>query len=184
VQITATISEERFSVGTVNLYVDGVLKDTEHDSYLTYSWDTTSYANVAHTIRITASDTVGNTGQVQVVVYVQNVVTSGSGGGEEGGGAPAVPLSPITGAFLVGGIGIVAVVGIAVFASRRSGGKGAPAGAMPLQQTVQSQKTVSSKPRDEPAKKASVEKIMIACPFCGAKNEKGLGTCQNCGAEL
>jgi ribosomal protein L40E len=29
-----------------------------------------------------------------------------------------------------------------------------------------------------------VEKVLVICPFCGAKNEQGMTTCKNCGARI
>ena len=28
------------------------------------------------------------------------------------------------------------------------------------------------------------ERVLVICPFCGTKNEQGITTCRNCGAEV
>jgi hypothetical protein len=28
------------------------------------------------------------------------------------------------------------------------------------------------------------ERVLVVCPYCGAKNEQGITTCANCGAEI
>jgi len=49
--------------------------------------------------------------------------------------------------------------------------------------------TSESKPPTEPAtqtirEKEIITKVLVVCPFCGAKTEQGLSKCQNCKADL
>jgi hypothetical protein len=37
---------------------------------------------------------------------------------------------------------------------------------------------------DTPVKVIERERVLIVCPYCGAKNEQGATTCKNCDAEL
>ncbi|MFW9843046.1 MAG: zinc ribbon domain-containing protein [Candidatus Thorarchaeota archaeon] len=36
----------------------------------------------------------------------------------------------------------------------------------------------------EQAKVTEHERILVVCPYCGAKNDQGVPSCANCGAEL
>lgn len=121
--ITAIITEDTFAISSVSLYIDGVLKDTESDSSFSYSWDTMGYSNGPHTIRISASDNVGNTGYEEVIVYVSNVVTTATRSTTEttGGGAtsPLASLTPLDILYMIGGIGLIAIYGIAIALRKR-----------------------------------------------------------------
>lgn len=37
---------------------------------------------------------------------------------------------------------------------------------------------------DDQVKVIETETILVVCPYCGAKNEQGITTCSNCGAEI
>ena len=37
---------------------------------------------------------------------------------------------------------------------------------------------------DEQVKIIEHETILVICPYCGAKNEQGVTSCTNCGAEI
>ena len=40
-------------------------------------------------------------------------------------------------------------------------------------------------PMIEPIRERIItERVLVICPFCGKKNEQGIGKCQNCGADL
>lgn len=170
-EITATITEATFDISSVKLYIDGTLKHSESDSSFSYSWVTGDYSNGAHTIRISASDNVGNSGYEEVTVYVSNIVPTSSSstgttyntynnGGNDGQSSP-----PLTSGFpllMLGGIGLVMVVGVGLMVSRKPGkaGVGGSTG------------------------KSPDAKVLIVCPYCGGKTEQGLTKCQKCGADL
>ena len=201
--ITATITEATFDIGTVELRIDGVLKDTEYDSSFSYSWDTTQYSNGAHTIRISASDNVGNSDYETVTVYVSNSVTDGTTDGTtDGGGYTGQPMNTTT--IMLGAVGLVAIIGIAIVASRR--GKGGPAPAdvftpappppdeptpAPAKDTAPADAvTPAQRPSEESEsthfreREVVTEKFLVICPFCGAKNQQGIVKCQKCHADL
>jgi hypothetical protein len=125
-EITATINEIQFDIGSVRLYIDGTLVDTEYDESFSYSWNTAYYTNGAHTIRITAADNVGNSGYEEVTIYSSNAITtsaptstSPTGGGDDGSGSLDISPSVL---FLttIGVVGLIVVVGIV---SRSRGGQ-------------------------------------------------------------
>jgi len=162
-EITATITEDQFSIGSVELRIDGVLKKTESDSSFSYSWTTTGYSNGAHTIRITASDNVGNSGYEEVVVNVANVVTTTSTTSttttsrSTTTGTPQDVLSPpVTGVVLAVVLSIAAAGGGGYAFLRKK---------RPPQPDVHA-------------------KVLVICPFCGAKTEQGITHCQHCKAPL
>ena len=175
---------ERFEIDDVRLYIDGSLVDTEHDSSFSYSWNTASYSNGVHTVRIWASDNVGNSGYEEVSVTVSNYVaptgTTDGGGTTGGGGDPSgdlsLPILPLT----LGLIGLVVVVGI-VGIARGRGGKDTLATSH-----IESVGVTPSQPVEERIKEREVvsERFLVICPFCGTKNEQGMNKCQNCGADL
>ena len=183
-EITATITEERFDIDYVRLYIDGSLVDTEHDSSFSYSWNTASYSNGVHTVRIWASDNVGNSGYEEVTVTVSNYVaptgTTDGGGTTGGGGDPSgdssLPLLPVA----LGLIGLVVVVGI-VGLARGRGSQGPP-----TTSHIESMRSSSPGAGEERVKEREVvsERFLVICPFCGSKNEQGTTKCQNCGADL
>jgi hypothetical protein len=73
--ISATASDN-VGVTKVEFYVDSVLKSTDTAAAYSYSWDTTGYANGAHTIYAKAYDAAGNNKQsTSVSVTVSNTVT-------------------------------------------------------------------------------------------------------------
>ena len=119
--ITATITEESFAISSVNLYIDGHLMDSESDSSFSFSWNTMDYANGAHTIRISASDNVGNTGYVEVTVYVSNIATVGPTEPTTRSGVDPPPLTYPNNATLniLGGIGLIAIYVIAIVLRQR-----------------------------------------------------------------
>jgi len=182
-EITATIAEAQFQIGTVQLYIDGRTVDTETDSSFSYSWDTTDYTNGAHAIRISASDNVGNSGYEEITVLVSNAVpgtiaptTTGSGGGATGAGLEIV--SPIMLMSLLGIVGLVVAIG--VVARARGGSTRAPPSSGVLG-TAQSVQDTSSHVRE---KEIVSERFLVICPFCGSKNEQGTSNCHSCGAKL
>ncbi|MFW9965258.1 MAG: Ig-like domain-containing protein [Candidatus Sifarchaeia archaeon] len=182
-QITATITEATFDISSVSLYIDGDLKRTEYDSFFSYSWDTEDYSNGAHTIRISASDNVGNSGYEQITVYVSNAVGTTGSTGTTGSGAGDTPaLSGSTPLMMMAGIGLVAGIGIAVVLSRRrSDSLGPdttpvfqPPPPPPESEIVESHSTIQ----------APEVPTQVVCPFCGSRTQAGLAKCDVCGAEL
>jgi hypothetical protein len=57
--IKATATDDR-QVARVEFFVDGVLKNTDTSAPFSYGWDTTAYADGAHTLGATAYDGAGN----------------------------------------------------------------------------------------------------------------------------
>lgn len=68
--ISATVSDASSGVASVKFYIDDTLKETDTSSPYSYSWDTTSYTNGSHTIKLVATDNVGNESQSSVVATV------------------------------------------------------------------------------------------------------------------
>jgi len=177
-EITATITEAQFQIGTVQLYVDGYTVDTETDSSFSYSWDTTAYTNGAHTIWISASDNVGNSGFEEITVLVSNVVPGTIGPTTTRSGAGLEITSPIMLMSLLGIVGLVVVLGVVVRA--RGGSTRAPPSSGALG-TAQSAQGTSSHVRE---KEVVSERFLVICPFCGSKNVQGTSNCHSCGAKL
>ncbi|MHA1247636.1 MAG: Ig-like domain-containing protein [Candidatus Thorarchaeota archaeon] len=178
-EITATITEQTFDIKSVKLYIDNVLVDTEYDSSFSYSWNTESYTNGDHTIRIVAEDTVGNSGYEEVTVFVSNARTAGTtsvqstGDTGDGGGVPAGVSFSSTIVIALGFVGLVVVVGVLAAAKHggSSSGERLGVGEVEPARTVKEREIVT-------------ERVLVICPFCGTKNEQGTAKCTNCGAEL
>ncbi|MEN3039826.1 MAG: Ig-like domain-containing protein, partial [Candidatus Kryptonium sp.] len=75
VNINVSVSDDG-DISRVLFYIDGVCVSTDTTLPYSYSWDTLSVSNGTHTIRVVGYDTSNNTGQAQVVVNVNNVVTN------------------------------------------------------------------------------------------------------------
>jgi len=46
-------------------------------------------------------------------------------------------------------------------------------------------RTIEKGPSLEPLRERIItEKVLVICPFCGAKNEQGITKCGSCGAEI
>ena len=90
VPVTATTSDA-VGVTKVEFLVDGVLKSTDTTSPYSYSWDTTTYTNAAHTLQAKAYDNANNIGNSAIItVNVDNA-------------APTVSITaPAAGAYLRG----------------------------------------------------------------------------------
>ena len=138
-----------------------------------------------HTVRISASDNVGNSDYEEVTVDVFNAVTSPeetttttTDTGETNGGtsipAFAGPLILI--------IILVVIVGIA--ATRRKGQDLPPA--PPVEEVYQPPPKPPEELQPETMKEREIitERVMVICPYCGAKNPQGLSKCQNCNSDL
>jgi len=81
---------DNVSVASVTLGVDGVDLGTDSASPYSFAWNTTSAANGAHTLRVTARDAAGNSASAQTNVTVDNA-------------APSVAwTAPAPGAFVAG----------------------------------------------------------------------------------
>lgn len=187
-EITATITEATFDIGTVRLRIDGNLKDTEYDSAFSYSWDTTQYSNGAHTIRISASDTVENIDYEEITVYVSNAVpgTTNTGaattGGETGTDGQANQALTLNMPLLLGLGGLVVIIGIAVAVSRR--GKEGPVSDEEIIPRPPPPKEPEAVEPTSTREKIITERFLVICPFCGTKNQQGITKCQSCGAKL
>jgi M6 family metalloprotease-like protein len=76
---TATVSAsatDNVGVSRVELYVDGALASTDHASPFSFSWDTTTASNGAHSLTSKAYDAAGNVGtSAAVSVTVSNTIT-------------------------------------------------------------------------------------------------------------
>lgn len=178
-EITATISEAQFSISSVSLYIDGNLVHSESDSSFSYSWNTATYSNGAHTIRMVAKDNVGNSGYEDITVTVYNAAAATSsqttGSGNNGGGTTSSDTMPPVLPMAFGLIMLIAVVGIVGLSRGRGKASSAASygsgGTGPGSPTVKEREVVS-------------ERFMVICPFCGSKNEQGTSKCQVCGARL
>jgi len=79
VAVSATASDN-VAVTKVEFYVDSVLKSTDTAAAYSYTWDTTAYANGAHTIVAKAYDAANNVGtSTSVSVTVSNTVVDDGG---------------------------------------------------------------------------------------------------------
>lgn len=177
-EITATITEATFSITEVKLYIDGTLKDTEYDSSFSYSWDTTQYSNGAHTVRIWASDNVGNGDYEEVIVQISNVVPDTTT--TTTGGQTAQTMDTNTLLFL-GLFGLVAIVAVVAILSRRRGGP-------PPTEAIPSIPPTPPPERREPEttreREIIRERILLFCPHCSAKVEQGVPFCPNSGGKM
>ena len=72
VVVTADASDDA-GIARVEFFVDGFLKLTDVTSPYTFSWDTHTTANGAHTVMVIAYDLVGNTATDSIAVTVNNV---------------------------------------------------------------------------------------------------------------
>ncbi|HYU27231.1 MAG TPA: Ig-like domain-containing protein, partial [Thermoanaerobaculia bacterium] len=92
VSVTASASDN-VGVTKVEFYLDGVLKSTDTTSPYSWSWDTTTATNAAHSLVSKAYDAAGNIGtSATVSVTVSNVSASqllGNTGFENGSASPA-----------------------------------------------------------------------------------------------
>ena len=92
VSVSASASDN-VGVTRVEFYLDGVLKSTDTTSPYSWSWDTTTATNAAHSLVSKAYDAAGNFGtSATVSVTVNNVAASqllGNTGFENGSASPA-----------------------------------------------------------------------------------------------
>jgi uncharacterized membrane protein len=99
VSVTATASDN-IAVTKMEIYIDGALKASNTNATsLTYSWNTTTAANGAHTIVSKAYDAAGNVGtSVTIAVTVSNAGSQqllGNPGFETGTAAPWVAATGV-----------------------------------------------------------------------------------------
>jgi hypothetical protein len=100
VTVTASASDN-VGVSKVAFYVDNVLKSTDTSSPFSYSLDTNTLSNAAHTIKAIAYDAANNQANHQISVTVSNTVADTA--------APTVSItSPANGATVKGTITISA----------------------------------------------------------------------------
>ena len=69
----AAAASDNVEIVKVRFFVDGVVADTDTANPYLFSWDTTSMANGAHTLKAKAFDAAGNTATHQISVTVQNI---------------------------------------------------------------------------------------------------------------
>ncbi len=185
-EITATITEAAFDIGSVQLSIDGTVVHTETDSSFSYSWNTANYADGTHTIKLTASDNVGNSDSKTIIVYTSNAAsTSTNAGGQTGGATSNTNVNPNNAAPMATApfVGLVfpvlmGVVGLIVVA-RRGGSHqpSAPLGTVPPPTTPPSS-------GHQAAQTIISQKVLVICPYCSSKVEQGITVCPNCGAKL
>ncbi len=72
ITITATASDD-VAITKVEFYIDNQLKFTDTQSPYTYLWYTTSTTNGAHLVKVVAYDTLLQTADSQIAIYVNNV---------------------------------------------------------------------------------------------------------------
>jgi hypothetical protein len=77
ITVTADASDDK-GINKVEFYIDGSLKKTDSSTPYRYSWDTTTYSDGSHTIKVTAYDTANKNRSRTITVTVKN----------EGGGNP------------------------------------------------------------------------------------------------
>ncbi len=76
ISVSASSSGGRSSVqgiGGVEFYIDDTLVGADPAGPYEYTWDTTPYANGTHTIKVSASNSVGMTGEAEIAVTVENL---------------------------------------------------------------------------------------------------------------
>ena len=87
--------------------------------------------------------------------------------------------SPLVIGMATSGIFIIILLGV-IFSRRGKGGPDAQ-----FEHVVVPPASPSYPSREEATKEREVTtRILVICPFCGAKNEQGILKCYNCGAEL
>jgi len=205
-EITAEINEATFDIGSVKLYIDDLLVDTEYDSSFSYDWNTEDYDDGTHSIEIVASDNVGNSDSLDKTVYTSNAASTGpsddttddtttDNDSDNSGGQTQGLLTDSSFLFII--LFIVVIVGGAAGASQL-GGKDEPDGDAAIKTvstpesppTTATQKSPSSehqKTEDTEAihsRETIRERYLVVCPYCGTKNEQGRNTCHKCGGVL
>ncbi|MGI0049878.1 MAG: HYR domain-containing protein, partial [Nitrososphaera sp.] len=78
ISIIASATDSAAGVAKVEFYVDGILKSTDTTFPYSYSLDTTSLSNAAHTIKAIAYDAANNQANHQISVTVSNTVADAS----------------------------------------------------------------------------------------------------------
>ena len=88
-------------------------------------------------------------------------------------------LSPV----IIGGIAILAIVviGAVLCARRRPGPPPSPGG---FEVVTPPPGPSTPRPESRPPVSEVGAKVLVICPYCGAKNEQGILKCQKCGADL
>src|SRR3989339_1282746 len=75
VSIGVTASDAEGGVTSVAFYIDNVLVSTDTASPYAYILDTTQYSNGTHTIKVVATDTIGQTTIAQVTITIDNIAS-------------------------------------------------------------------------------------------------------------
>ena len=79
-EVNVDAIDANFDISTIVLYIDDIQEDSEVGiEHLSFDWDTTSYTDGQHTIKVVAKDnvksdagTVGNTAELEIIVSVDN----------------------------------------------------------------------------------------------------------------
>src|SRR3989339_2070694 len=75
VSISVTASDAEGGVTSVSFYIDNVIVSTDTASPYAYILDTTQYSNGTHTIKVVATDTIGQTTIAQVTITIDNIAS-------------------------------------------------------------------------------------------------------------
>ncbi|MDD5687961.1 MAG: Ig-like domain-containing protein [Elusimicrobia bacterium] len=100
VNITGVASDDH-GVSRVEFYIDNVCKSTDTSAPYTWSWDTTVYSNVSHTIKVLAYDTISQSTSSQISVTVNNNVADNP---------PTVSISTYTNGNTVAGLANITAI--------------------------------------------------------------------------
>lgn len=153
-QIEATASDDGFGVASIQLYIDGTLRETEYGESLAYTWETSSFHDGQHTVRVRAYDGAGHYSDTEVEANVSNLMSL---------------LLPVA----VGIVGLGAIIGAAVFFTRRAQLRDKPPPSQP--QFV----------GPEPVQFGDAMQARSFCPFCGSvRSPPTAKFCSNCGASF
>jgi len=168
VQFSASAVDDHFSVRWMKIYIDDVQKRFVYDDFISYSWDSTTVSDGSYEVTYEASDTVGNVRTIHRTVYVDNTqdtLPPPTTGGQ---------TTMVAGSFLLPFLFLILLAGAVFLFGRRSGPQPDP-------HTIDIAPPPPPKP--EPIREV-ISKVLVICPYCGAKNEQGILKCQNCKADL
>ncbi len=166
-QVSVTATDANFDISSVILYIDDVQEESEVGTgVLSFDWDTTSYTDSQHIIKVVAMDnvksdagTVGNTAELEITVNVDNVnPTSSTTPTDTTTSGSPLDLSGFFLPLLVLGVSGLAL-GSIVYLRKRTQGR------------------MSDSVRPD-------AKVLIVCPYCGARNEQGVLKCHKCDADI
>lgn len=174
VQISASATDDHFSVEEMRIYIGGSLKRSTYSSSISFIWDSTSVSDGSHTVEYYAMDTVGNERTLTRTLYVDNVAdtTAPTTRADDTTLSPAVVFANILPMLII--IVFLGLAGAVIYGRERK----TPA---PTAITV---RPPPPRPTTRPISERTVPMVLVVCPYCGAKTEQGLLKCHNCNAEL